>query len=137
MFIAPHPPHVPAAQDKEGLSAVPDAPQGTVPAAFRGHCAACDAAHDSERFRSKPGGYRVPARDKWIGDFPFESAVNNRICRTCYESNRKRLLKAKIVRGDDLKHVEHPRTEEKGQDEFFLGSGVDECECSSAGRGGV
>lgn len=87
---------------------------------FKGHCAGCDAKHDSERFKSRLGGYGLPGVDQRMIDFPFESAANNRICNACYRRNLSRL---NAKRGRTVEEEEppeppkQPRTRETEENE--------------------
>lgn len=93
IHVAPE--NVTVTQDGEahGVVAVTGAFAKRVPlSAFTGHCAGCDAAHNSAAFSTdKRRGYNLPAAGKRMIEFPFESAENNRICRSCYNRNRSRL----------------------------------------------
>lgn len=92
------------APQNDPADAVPD--QGTkrgrrLP--YNGHCAGCN--RDSSAFKSNRLGLNVPAVDRRMIDFPFESAVNNRICGACYSQNWLR-LNAKRLREDEVQEEE-------------------------------
>ena len=65
---------------------------------FKGRCAVCNAEGRSKAFKSRPEGRAVPPITERALEFSFESAVNNKICKSCYNKNYKLLQKRKEAR---------------------------------------
>lgn len=66
---------------------------------YKGHCAECNAHWHSKAFKSRPAGYDLPVADARHLRFAFESATNNKICKTCYLKNYKALKHSRDEQG--------------------------------------
>lgn len=65
---------------------------------FKGRCAVCNAEGRSKAFKSRPEGTTIPPITERALEFFFESVVNNKICKSCYDKNYKLLKKRKEAR---------------------------------------
>jgi hypothetical protein len=86
---------------------------------YKGKCAECNAVWNSNAFKSRRAGFALPGADERRLGFSFESAQNNKICRSCYlknykvlkhsreEQNRKGASEAKKAKVDENDAAEY------------------------------
>jgi hypothetical protein len=82
---------------------------------YKGKWAACGAVWNSNAFKSQRAGFAVPGAGKRWLEFAFESAQNNKICRSCYLKNYKALKHSREEENcKDASRAKKARTYENG-----------------------